>query len=89
MHEIMKRLLAQMDAHQGTMDVNQERLEAEMKTVQENTDTNLKEMTSMKTQIGYLPSRTNVNQEKAEAYLGEMNAWEKRRRPAKKRRRPI
>jgi hypothetical protein len=70
-----------MDAHQEKMDakidVNQERFEAEMKTAQENTDTNLKEMVNIKTQIDCLASRTDVNQETAEDWLGEVDAWRK------------
>jgi hypothetical protein len=58
----MECLLTKVDAK---TDVNQKRLEAEMKTAQEITDASIKEMANMRTQIGYLESCTNVNREKA------------------------
>jgi hypothetical protein len=46
-------------------------------------------MADLKTQIGCLASRIEVNQEKMDAWLEEMKAWLKRRLPAKKRRRTV
>jgi chromosome segregation ATPase len=74
MEQILARLMAKMNAMQermeAKMDTNQEKMDAKM-------DANQEIMADLKTQIGCIASRIEVNQGKTEAWLGEMKAWRK------------
>jgi hypothetical protein len=67
---LQSTLISWMDIHQARTEAKQEGLVAKR-------EANYEGMADLKTQTGCLTSRTDINQEKLDAWLEEMKTWRK------------